>query len=710
MRSPHRSRPRSRSLARLGPRDRVRCADPTRARSRVAPTTSSTSRRPTSSVSRSATAGSTRTRAGSSRCTRPRPARASTSRSRTGRTGTGSIRSPRAPPRQISTGGNWQTANGIVKKYGLVAERSFVVADTRDGDVGAPGLGARGRQRVARERCAQAPRPRGATRRSSARSSIVRGRSPPTSPRRSTASSAPTCRARSASSTLAGGRRGHRRPARRRTSSSRTRARPAAVARATPSSTQAMSEWRQVYYPAGIERRVFQHPRPARAARRAACRHHVVRRLQCAREPRERASAASFNLVTLERARPRASGRSHDRARGLPGEARRRTRARGRHDARPSEARGQDSSSTPRSCRAPRSQFFRVKNSWGAARPDRAFSPGMPGYHDLCFDYLDGPVKKCVERDGNTDTTSCPSRRRCRSRTWSFRPATDEPSFTSRAIRGRLRSCRLRLARRSRLASLCLCARLPPAPAATTTPSFTPVAPAAAGAGACHRRARRRDDRARRLRSAIRRSRRRSRWSRSARPAASTCSSRRASCASSTPGTVHPMTTALDISSRITSGGEAGLLGIAFDPRFAENGFVYLHFTATLAVSVPGVVFQSVIARYHSNDGGATFDPASEKRLLVVDQPYSNHNGGNIAVRPRRLALHRARRRRLGRRSARATARTRTSCSARSCASIRRRRPVRDSAHESVRRRAADAPEIFAYGLRNTWKFSFDTA
>jgi len=53
--------------------------------------------------------------------------------------------------------------------------------------------------------------------------------------------------------------------------------------------------------------------------------------------------------------------------------------------------------------------FFRVKNSWGAARVDRASSPGMPGYHDLYMDYLEGPVKKCAERDGVTDTTNCPT-------------------------------------------------------------------------------------------------------------------------------------------------------------------------------------------------------------------------------------------------------------------------------------------------------------
>jgi hypothetical protein len=54
-------------------------------------------------------------------------------------------------------------------------------------------------------------------------------------------------------------------------------------------------------------------------------------------------------------------------------------------------------------------EFLRVKNSWGAARPDRAFAPGMPGYHDLHLDYLNGPIKRCTTTaDGETDTENCP--------------------------------------------------------------------------------------------------------------------------------------------------------------------------------------------------------------------------------------------------------------------------------------------------------------
>jgi len=54
-------------------------------------------------------------------------------------------------------------------------------------------------------------------------------------------------------------------------------------------------------------------------------------------------------------------------------------------------------------------EFLRVKNSWGSARPDRAFAPGMPGYHDLYINYLDAQVKRCNEVNGETDPTDCPS-------------------------------------------------------------------------------------------------------------------------------------------------------------------------------------------------------------------------------------------------------------------------------------------------------------
>lgn len=92
----------------------------------------------------------------------------------------------------------------------------------------------------------------------------------------------------------------------------------------------------------------------------------------------------------------------------------------------------------------------------------------------------------------------------------------------------------------------------------------------------------------------------------------------------------------LDLTSKVVLDSEAGLLGLAFHPSFAQNGFVYLSYTAPHPTQPPpqGVVFQSVVARFTSPDGGQTIDPASEKRILVVDQPFTNHNGGKIAFGP----------------------------------------------------------------------------
>ena len=48
-------------------------------------------------------------------------------------------------------------------------------------------------------------------------------------------------------------------------------------------------------------------------------------------------------------------------------------------------------------------KFLRTKNSWGGARPDRAFSEGFPGYHDLWMDYLNGPFKWCPDTKNATN-------------------------------------------------------------------------------------------------------------------------------------------------------------------------------------------------------------------------------------------------------------------------------------------------------------------
>jgi uncharacterized repeat protein (TIGR03806 family) len=85
-----------------------------------------------------------------------------------------------------------------------------------------------------------------------------------------------------------------------------------------------------------------------------------------------------------------------------------------------------------------------------------------------------------------------------------------------------------------------------------------------------------------------------------------------------------------DLRSRISSeASEAGLLGFALHPRFATHPYVYVSYTKPSATSP--VNLASVIARGESKDGGLMLDPASLVELLTVDQPFENHNGGHLA-------------------------------------------------------------------------------
>lgn len=87
-------------------------------------------------------------------------------------------------------------------------------------------------------------------------------------------------------------------------------------------------------------------------------------------------------------------------------------------------------------------------------------------------------------------------------------------------------------------------------------------------------------------------------------------------------------TTFVQITDRVDNGGEMGLLGMAFHPNFPADPRVFLSYTNEDA----GRVLR--ISEFRSNGTGATLDPGSERILLVIGQPQSNHNGGNIAFGP----------------------------------------------------------------------------
>jgi glucose/arabinose dehydrogenase len=139
----------------------------------------------------------------------------------------------------------------------------------------------------------------------------------------------------------------------------------------------------------------------------------------------------------------------------------------------------------------------------------------------------------------------------------------------------------------------------------------------------------------------------------------------------------------IDIRDRVLSGGEQGLLGLAFHPGYARNGRFFLHYTNKEG--------DTRVEEHVARDGVA--DPEDRKELIAVEQPYPNHNGGQLSFGPDGL-LH------LGLGDGGGA----------------------DDQHDNAQdlgdrlgkmlRLDVDRPgadwEIVAYGLRNPWRFSWD--
>ena len=159
----------------------------------------------------------------------------------------------------------------------------------------------------------------------------------------------------------------------------------------------------------------------------------------------------------------------------------------------------------------------------------------------------------------------------------------------------------------------------------------------------------------------------------------------------------------LDISPRVSrQGNEEGLLGLAFDPGFAENGRFYVYYSAASPR-------RSVLSRFEVGGNGLG-NAASESVLLEVPQPYRNHNGGMIEFGPDGM-LYVA----LGDGGSAGDPQRHGQDLGTLLGTILRIDVTsRDGAPYAV---PADNPfvgqggargEIWAYGLRNAWRFSFD--
>lgn len=91
-------------------------------------------------------------------------------------------------------------------------------------------------------------------------------------------------------------------------------------------------------------------------------------------------------------------------------------------------------------------------------------------------------------------------------------------------------------------------------------------------------------------------------------------------------GTQSP-TVFLDISARVLAGGERGLLGLAFHPQFRINRRFFVDYTR----ATDGA---TVIAEYQASSANPNIAQTEEKVLLVISQPFANHNGGMIEFGP----------------------------------------------------------------------------
>ena len=179
--------------------------------------------------------------------------------------------------------------------------------------------------------------------------------------------------------------------------------------------------------------------------------------------------------------------------------------------------------------------------------------------------------------------------------------------------------------------------------------------------------------------------------------------------------------TYIDVSSRLnsdpsSSNDERGLLGMAFHPNYPTDPRIYLFYTATDATL--GLVDR--ISEFRTTDGGQTASLASEFQLLNVDDPADNHNGGNIAFGPdgflyigigdgggggdnfgsigngQRLTTLLGKMLRINVATAGAPY------------TIPPSNPFAANARCTGGTGAANCPEIFAYGFRNPWRWSFD--
>jgi glucose/arabinose dehydrogenase len=159
----------------------------------------------------------------------------------------------------------------------------------------------------------------------------------------------------------------------------------------------------------------------------------------------------------------------------------------------------------------------------------------------------------------------------------------------------------------------------------------------------------------------------------------------------------------LDIRDRVgASASEQGLLSIAFHPDYAENGQFFVNYTDTNG--------DTVVARYHVSSNPDVADAASEEVILTIEQPAANHNGGLVLFGPDGYLY-------IGMGDGGAAGDPWGNAQDRSVLlgnmlrlDVDQGSPYAIPPDNPFVDQANMRPEIWAWGLRNPWRFSFDRA
>jgi glucose/arabinose dehydrogenase len=161
----------------------------------------------------------------------------------------------------------------------------------------------------------------------------------------------------------------------------------------------------------------------------------------------------------------------------------------------------------------------------------------------------------------------------------------------------------------------------------------------------------------------------------------------------------------LDIRDKVALGYEMGLLGMAVHPQFRTNGRIFVNYT----IRREGI--QTVISEFQTDPTRSHIDRATERTLLTVSQPYPNHKGGHLAFgRDGLLYIG------LGDGGSANDPQNRAQDLGTLLGKMLRidvDRPSREKpygipADNPFIGQAGARPEIWAYGLRNPWRYSFD--